>query len=285
MKSLRTVLLFVPGDRPDFFKKAAESSADTLIFDLEDAVAAEKKESSRLHVEQALARGSTGNKELVVRVNALSSPWGTEDITMVRRFGEVINAILIPKAEPAEVQLTEQLLGEADVSIICQIETARGLQLAYDTILSSSRVIGAMLGAEDLAVEMNLRRTPGGKEIEHARHKLVLAACAAAVQPIDTPYLKIDDLDGLRSDTLRAREIGFTAKTALSPRQVPVIRKLFQPDPGELEEARLILKAAEEARSLGRGVVTMDGAMIDAPVVARARRIIELAGGDVNNDS
>ncbi len=276
MESLRTVPLFVPGDRSDFFEKAADSTADTLILDLEDAVPAEKKESSRLQVEQALAQLASGNKELVVRVNALSSPWGTEDLSMVRRCSG-INAVLIPKAEPAEVQLTEQLLGEADIRIICQIETARGLQLAYETLISSPRVTGTMLGAEDLAAEMNFRRTFTGEEIEHARHTLVVAAYAAAVQPIDTPYLKIDDPDGLRSDTIRAKEIGFTAKAALSPRQIPVIREIFRPCAEELEEARRILEAAEEARKRGRGVVTLDGAMIDAPVVNRARRVIELA--------
>ncbi len=276
MDSLRTVLLFVPGDRPDFFEKAASSSADTLLLDLEDSVAAEKKESSRLEVKRALEKLAAGKKELAVRVNALSSPWGTEDLSMVRRCSGV-KAVLIPKAEPAEVQLTEQLLGETDIRIICQIETARGLQLAHDTLIASHRVIGAMLGAEDLAAEMNFRRTPAGLEIEHARHMLAVAAYAAAVQPIDTPYLKIDDPDGLRNDTIRAKEIGFTAKAALTPLQIPVIREVFYPGPEELAEARRILEAAEEAAGRGRGVVTLDGTMIDAPVVNRARRLIELA--------
>ncbi len=276
MESFRTVLLFVPGDRPDFFTKAAESRSDALIFDLEDAVSSEKKDSSRLLVEQALAKMPPGPKELIVRINALSSPWGMEDISMVRRCRK-INAVMIPKAEPAEVHLTGQLLGESDVRIICQVETARGLQLAYDTLLSSVRVNGAMLGAEDLAADMNLRRTVEGREIDYARHVLAVAAYAAAVQPIDTPYLKIDDQEGLRSDTLRAREIGFTAKAALLPGQIPVIREALMPNQQELEEAGRILKAAEEAAICERGVVVLDGAMIDAPVVARARRVIEMA--------
>jgi len=269
MKNLRTVLLFVPADRPDFFTKAASSAADTLIFDLEDAVNPEQKEKSRLLLERSLAELSFQGRELAVRLNPLSSPWGRDDLSMVLCCDR-IKTIVIPKADPAEIKLTEQLLGNSAIKIICLIETARGLQLAYETASASSRVDGLMLGAEDLAADMNLRRTPAGQEIRHARHIIAMAAYAAAVQPIDTPYLQVDDLNGLRLDTLQARELGFTAKAALSPRQISVIRDEFRPSPEEVEKAKRILEAAGEAKKRGRGVVTLDGAMIDQPVIARA---------------
>ncbi|MGM0688488.1 MAG: HpcH/HpaI aldolase/citrate lyase family protein [Bacillota bacterium] len=273
---LRTVLLFVPSDRQEFFPKAAASAADTLIFDLEDAVAQEKKESSRSLLDRVLKEESFGRKELAVRVNSLTSSWGRDDLTMVVHSG-IVRLIIIPKAEPHEIRLTDQLLGNSCPDIICLIETARGLQMAYETALASKRVVGMMLGAEDLSTEMNLKRTASGYEIGHARHVVALAAYAASVQPIDTPYLQIDDLDGLRRDTIQAREIGFTAKASLSPKQVPVIREVFRPDPEEVKKAMQILLAAEEAESKGRGVITFEGAMIDAPVVARARRLVEIA--------
>jgi len=276
IERLRTVLLFVPADRQEYFSKAAASTADTLIFDLEDAVAQEKKESSRSLLDRVLKEESFGRKELAVRVNSLTSPWGRDDLTMVVHSG-VIRLIIIPKAEPHEIRLTEQLMGDSCPDIICLIETARGLQMAYETAVASKRVVGMMLGAEDLSTEMNLKRTAAGHEIRHARHVVTLASYAAAVQPIDTPYLQVDDLEGLRRDTVQAREIGFTAKASLSPKQVPVIREVFRPDPEEVKKAMQILLAAEEAESKGRGVITFDGAMIDAPVVARARRLVEMA--------
>ncbi len=282
VERLRTVLLFIPADRRDFFPKAAASAADTLIFDLEDAVAQEKKENSRRLLERVLKEETFGSKELAVRVNSLTSPWGRGDLAMVMNSG-VVSLIIIPKAEPDEIRLTEQLLGENGLNMICLIETARGLQLAYDTACASKRVVGIMLGAEDLSTEMNLKRTDAGQEIRHARHVVALASYAADVQPIDTPYLQVDDLEGLRRDTMQARDIGFTAKASLSPKQVPVIRKVFRPDPVEVEKARRIMQAAGEAEIKGRGVIILDGAMIDAPVVARARRLLELAR-EVEND-
>ncbi len=280
---LRTVLLFVPADRPDFFPKAAASTADTLIFDLEDAVARGNKENSRSLLERALMENTFGSKELAVRINALASPWGRDDLAMVSS-SKAIHLIIIPKAEPDDVRLTDQLLGENGPDMICLIETALGLQRAYDTVCASKRIVGIMLGAEDLSAEMNLRRTNSGKEINFARHSLALSAYAAGIQPIDTPYLQVDDLEGLRLDTMQSRDIGFTAKAALSPKQVPVIRNVFRPDPAEIEKARRIMKAADEALNSGRGVITLDGEMIDAPVVARARQLLELAREAENDD-
>lgn len=282
MKMPRTAVLFVPGDRPDFFPKAVLSKANTLIFDLEDAVAPAEKENSRFLVEQALKGQGFGGKELAVRINPLASPWGRDDLSMALRCPG-IEAIVLPKAEPSKVKLAEQLLHNTERRIICLIETARGLQLVYETILASPRVEAVMLGAEDLAAEMNLRRTSGGEEISFARQALVLAAYAAGVQPIDTPYLQVRDLEGLRLDTVKAREAGFTAKTAISPRQVSVIREVFRPDPDEVKQAEKIVRAAEEAGRRGRAVVIVDGAMVDPPVIARARRVLELAGEEAGN--
>jgi len=283
MSRQRTVLLFVPGDRPDYFDKAAESQADTIIFDLEDGVACSSKEESRVLVEQALQDRDFGSRELAFRINPLSTPWGLKDLEMIRRCSAV-NAILLPKAEPGSVKKVSEALEKKNISILCLIETAFGLQQAYETAKASSRVDGLMLGAEDLAAELNLERTAEGTEIQFARQVLVLAANAAGVQPIDTPFLKVGDLDSLAKDAKNARKMGFTAKAALSPRQVPVIKKAFLPGLAEVEKAKKIVEAAEQAELQGRGIVVVDGSMVDQPVVSKARRVIELAGEVDLND-
>jgi len=279
----RMALLFVPGDRPDFFDKAAKSQADTIIFDLEDAVACSGKEKSRVIVEQALKERSFGSRELSVRINPLSTPWGLNDLEMVRRC-PAVNTILLPKAEPGSVKRLSEALEKESISILCLIETAFGLQQAYETAKASNRVDGLMLGAEDLAAELNLERTAEGTEIKFARQVLVLAGNAAGVQPIDTPFLMVSDLDSLARDAKNARKMGFMAKAALSPRQVPVIKKAFLPGPAEVEKAKKIVEAAEQAELQGRGIVVVDGSMVDQPVVSKARRVIELAGEVDLND-
>lgn len=279
MSRHRMVFLFVPGDRPDYFNKAAESQADTIIFDLEDGVACSGKEESRVLVEQALQGRKFGSRELAIRINPLSTPWGLKDLEMIRRCS-AINVILLPKAEPGSVKKVNEALEKENISILCLIETAFGLQKAYETAKASSRVNGLMLGAEDLAAELNLERTVEGTEIQFARQVLVLAANAAGVQPIDTPFLMVSDLDSLAEDAKNARKMGFTAKAALSPRQVPVIRKAFLPCLEEVKQAKKIVGAAEQAELRGRGIVIVDGAMVDRPVVSKARRVIELAGED-----
>ena len=279
----RTVLLFVPGDRPDFFSKAAESEADSLIFDLEDAVACSNKEKSRAILEQALKEQNYGSRELTVRINPLSTPWGLDDLEMVRRC-PTVNAIFLPKAEPESVRKVSDNLQNDSLSILCLIETALGLQLAYETAKASTLVDGLMLGAEDLAAELNFERTSAGTEIQFARQTLILAANAAGVQPIDTPFLRVGDLDSLAEDAANARKLGFTVKAALSPRQVPVIKKAFIPGPEDIKKAKKIVEAAEQAELQGHGIVIVDGAMVDQPVVTKARRVLTLAGEVDLND-
>lgn len=278
----RTVLLFVPADRPDFFDKAFSSGADSIILDLEDAVTGKMKENSRKTLEEYINNKKVDYPEIAVRINPLSTPWGHEDLRMALSLNITLT-VLVPKAEPETVLEVDKLLGASPLNIICLIETARGLQRAYDTALASKRISGLMLGAEDLALEMNLKRTAGGEEIAHARQVVALAAYAAGIQPIDTPYLQVSDMEGLRLDTENACKAGFSAKAAISPRQVPVIREAFRPGQDELEKALKIVRAAEEAEKSGRGIITLNGCMIDEPVVSMARRILEKwqqAGGD-----
>lgn len=280
-KKSRTVLLFVPADRPDFFDKAFSSGADSVIFDLEDAVTGKMKDKSRKTLEEYITNKKVDHPEIAIRINPLSTPWGNEDLRMALSLDFSLT-VLVPKAEPETVREIDKLLGASPLNIICLIETARGLQRAYETALASQRISGFMLGAEDLALEMNLERTTGGEEIAHARQVVALAAYAAGIQPVDTPYLQVSDMEGLRLDTENARKAGFSAKAAISPRQVPVIREAFRPGQDDFEKALKIVRAAEEAEKSGRGIIMLDGCMIDEPVVSRARHILKMwkeAGG------
>lgn len=280
-KKSRTVLLFVPADRPDFFDKAFSSGADSVIFDLEDAVTGKMKDKSRKTLEEYIINKKVDHPEIAIRINPLSTPWGNEDLRMALSLDFSLT-VLVPKAEPETVREIDKLLGASPLNIICLIETARGLQRAYETALASQRISGFMLGAEDLALEMNLERTTGGEEIAHARQVVALAAYAAGIQPVDTPYLQVSDMEGLRLDTENARKAGFSAKAAISPRQVPVIREAFRPGQDDFEKALKIVRAAEEAEKSGRGIIMLDGCMIDEPVVSRARHILKMwkeAGG------
>lgn len=281
-KKSRTVLLFVPADRPDFFDKAFSSGADSIIFDLEDAVTGKMKDKSRKTLEEYIINKKVDHPEIAIRINPLSTPWGNEDLRMALSLDFSLT-VLVPKAEPETVREIDKLLGASPLNIICLIETARGLQRAYETALASQRIGGLMLGAEDLALEMNLERTTGGEEIAYGRQVVALAAYAAGIQPIDTPYLQVSDMEGLRLDTENARKAGFSAKATISPRQIPVIREAFRPGQDDFEKALKIVRAAEEAEKSGRGIIMLNGCMIDEPVVARARHTLKMwkeAGGN-----
>jgi citrate lyase subunit beta / citryl-CoA lyase len=275
LKGARTVLLFVPGDREDYMRKAASSPADTLILDLEDAVLPAAKEAGRRLVAETCASPFSG-KEVAVRINPLDTPWGRADLAAAARLAGVQTSV-IPKAEPAAVREVSRLLTGSGKEIICLLETALGLQLAHTIAAAAPCINGIMLGAEDLAAEMNLTRTREGAEIEFARRIVSLAAYAAGVQPIDTPFLDLRDLQGLKDDTARAKTCGFTAKACITPRHAALIKEIFRPTPAEVEQARRIVQAAAEAELENRGVAAAGGRMVDRPVVRRARRILEQA--------
>ncbi len=282
MSETQRVYLFVPGSSPAMLRTAAVLPVDAVILDLEDAVAVTEKENSRILVKHACAALPFGDKTVTVRINPLNTPWGEEDLAVVTRM-PIVSTIVLPKSDPETIRELDLALEGTDKKIIGIIETPIGLQQAFATATASSRIRGLMLGAEDLTAEMGLTRTPGGDEITFARFTIALACCAAGVQPIDTPFIVIDDLEGLRRDTIRARETGFTGKAAISPLHIEVIQPLFTPAAAEIEEARQLLRAAREAAEKGLGAVQFKGKMIDKPLIRKARRVLEAAGEDEND--
>lgn len=278
-KKIRRVLLFVPGSNPAFLRTATIINSDTIIIDLEDAVTTVEKDSARYLVKQACEVLSFGNKELAIRINPYNTPWGYEDIKMVAKM-ERVDSILLPKTTPETVKETEKFLEGTDKEIICLIESAYGLQKAYEIATASNRINGIVLGAEDLSVDMNFERTLEGEEILFARHAIVVAAHAAKVQPIDTPFTAIDDIEGLKKDTLKCKLLGFTAKICISPLHVSIIKDVFTPTLEEVDYAKRIIEASEEADKKGLGAIQLDGKMLDLPIVLRAKRILDLVEGD-----
>jgi len=279
-------LLFLPGNTPRMIEKGPFLEADALIFDLEDAVSPHEKDTARILVRNAIRTVDFRGKKIVVRINApgFGSLW-QEDLDQVVSPG--LAMIMIPKSENGGMirQVDEKItaledarmLPEGSIRLIPLIETCRGIEHAYDIAVSSPRIYGLFLGAEDLTADMRCRRTREGSEILFARLALLNAARAAGVEAFDTPFTDVNDLEGLQADAQRARAFGYSGKASISPRHLEIINQVFSPGEDEIAYAREVVEAIEAAEKNGRGVATVRGKMIDKPVVMRAAQTLELA--------
>ena len=252
-----TVALFVPGDRPERFVKAASTDADAIIIDLEDAVAADGKDQARA----ALKRDFT-DKPVLVRVNGIGTPWHDRDIAALRGHG--FSAVVLPKAEfgPEFETLCEQL----DLPVVALIESVRGLADARR--IAITRNVGRIaFGSIDFSADLGCGHTR--EALLLARSELVVACRLAGLpQPIDGVTTAIDDAPLIASDARHARDLGFTGKLCIHPRQVAAIQAGFAPDEAEVLWARKVMAS-------GDGAVAIDGAMVDEPVRIRARSILK----------
>jgi citrate lyase beta subunit len=253
-------LLFAPGSDERKLRKALESAADTVVADLEDAVAPAEKEAAR----ELVAR----LRPPVVRVNGADTRWFADDLAMAE--GLSLDAIVSPKATPESVAA----LGEQGPPVIAIVETAQGVRLAYETACAP-RVAALILGAVDLAADVGLEPRPDGLEILYARSKVVLDSVAAGIRPpFDIVHVDIDDDEGLEAECRLARSLGFRGKACIHPQQVPIVNRVFAPSRAEVEWARKVIEAYEQGVGEGRGVLALNGAMVDLPVVERARRVL-----------
>jgi citrate lyase subunit beta/citryl-CoA lyase len=260
--------LFVPATEPARIGKALASEAHAVIVDLEDAVAPGAKEEARRVVAERLRTPRPRGLQLV-RVNGLDTAHARADFDALA--GLAVDAIVVPKAEPQRVAA----LAPSGPPVVALVETARGLRRAFETATRSSRVAALMLGVVDLAAELGATPGPDGRELLHARSALVVDSVAAGLGgPIDGPCTAISDADALRAETAAAKALGFAAKACIHPAQVPIVHAAFAPTPEELAWARRVVAAADDAEIDGRGAIAVDGQMVDAPVVARARRLL-----------
>jgi citrate lyase subunit beta / citryl-CoA lyase len=274
---LRRSRLYLPGNEPKFMVNAGLHRPDGVILDLEDSVHPGAKLDARILVRNALRHVDFGPAERMVRINQL--PLGLEDLDEILPAGP--DLILIPKAEePEQVAAVEariRALAAGPTWILPILETALGIENAYRIASASGLVVGLTIGLEDYTADLGVARTAGGDETLWARRRLVNAATAARAQPIDSVYGDVADLDGLLAWGRAARAMGFVGMGCLHPRQIPVIHQAFAPQPAEIEGAARIVEAFRSAEERGLGVVSLGSKMIDAPVVERARRLLERA--------
>jgi len=281
---LRRTRLYLPGNNPDLMLNAGLFGADSVILDLEDSVAPADKAAARVLVRNSLLAVDFGPSERIVRINPLTSAYGPLDLEMV--VPAQPDTILIPKCETAkDVRDVEEKVAVLErehrlrnpIWLMPLIETAKGVLNAYEVASASQRVVALCFGAEDFTADIGAERTLEGRESFVARSLLVLAAKAARVQAIDTVFSDVADVDGLVKSTEEAIALGFEGKGVIHPAQIEPIHRAFTPTPERIAHAQQVIAALEEAERRGAGVATLGTKMIDAPVVARAKRTLQLA--------
>jgi len=279
---LRRSRLYLPGNEPKFYPNAGLHKPDGIILDLEDSVSPAEKKAARYLVRNTLRAINFYKAERMVRINQL--PMGLEDLDFI--IPHNVNVVLIPKVESADQikQVEEKVLKlkkehnlSNDVYFMPIIESALGVIKAYEIATASKYNCSLAIGLEDYTADIGTQRTDEGKESIFARSMLVNAAKAARLQPIDTVYSDVANMDGLRESVLEAKNLGFEGKGCIHPRQIKVIHEAFAPEITEIEKAKKIVLAFDEATKNGIGVVSLGSKMIDAPVVKRAQNTITLA--------
>jgi citrate lyase subunit beta / citryl-CoA lyase len=279
---MRRSRLYVPGSEPKYFINAGLHGADAIILDLEDSVHPNEKDAARLLVSNALRAVDFRQCERMVRINQL--PLGLEDLEEIAP--ESPDLILIPKVEtPKQVIVVSQKIAELKAEygitrpiwLMPIIESALGIEKAYEIATASADIVALTIGLEDYTADLGVAKTPTGTESLFARQRIVNAAHAAGVQAIDSVFGDVGDMDSLRAWGLNSRAMGFEGMGCVHPLQIPVIHQAFAPTPAEIEKARKIVAAYHEAQQKGLGVVSLGSKMIDAPVVQRAVKLMARA--------
>lgn len=282
---LRRTMMFVPGNNPGMIKDAGIYGADCIMFDLEDSVSVNEKDAARFLVYSALMTLDYSPAEIVVRINDLSSGLGVADLeAIVRARPDVIR---LPKTESAQDVIDcereiERIEKEAGIPIgstgmMAAIESAEGVLNAPEIAKSSKRLIGIALGAEDYVTDLKTTRSDG-TELAFARGMIVNAARAAGIDALDTVYSDVSNEEGFLAEATIIKKMGFSGKSVINPRQIDPLHRLFKPSDKDIEKARNIMEAIREANAKGSGVASLNGKMIDKPVVTRAKYLLELAG-------
>lgn len=258
--------------------------SDMLVIDMEDSVALEQKDAARFLSRNAI-RTLKYTVPFCVRINSIETPYWKEDLRML--LPTCPHFIMVPKVNSAACIYTvikelerleeETRIGTA-VPIMALIETAKGIECAYEIACSDKRLFALYLGAEDLTADLHAKRTREGKEILYARSRLISAARAAGKEVYDTPFTDVNDMEGLAEDARLAKQLGFDGKAAINPRHLDIINRAFTPSQEEIDYAKAVLQADADGKKAGKGAVSLHNKMIDAPIVARARDTLRNAG-------
>lgn len=284
MYKIRRTMLFIPGNNPGMLQTAALMGADTIILDLEDAVAVTEKDSARILVREALKAMDFSKIDVYIRINPIDTVFGERDLKEIVKYKP--NGILVPKSNEEAIKITEEIITDLEaiegiekrsIKLMALIESAYGVENTYSIVKTSSRIEGVLLGGEDLTVDMGVKRTKEGEEILYARAKVATACKAAKVMAIDTPFTDTNDFEGLIKDSQKGKVLGMSGKAAINPRQVRIIHKVYSPTEEEINHALRVIEALEDAERKGTGVFSLDGKMVDAPIINRARNVIKAA--------
>lgn len=284
-KRLRRTMMFLNCQKPGLIKDPYVYKPDSIMLDLEDAVAESEKDAARYSLYHALKEIDYRGVERVVRINGLDTPHWQEDVRVCVAGGA--DVIRIPKTECAEdvrtieraVEQAEQEFGREPGSmlVMAAIESAMGVMKALEICQSSDRLIGIALSGGDYTKDLQTTITGTGVELAGARQQLIIAARAAKVQCFDTVFTNLDDMNGFREEVKMIKMMGFDGKSIVNPRQIAVVHEAFTPSPKEILFSEKVVREIDEKKAMGIGVFTVDGKMIDIAFYDGAKRVIELA--------
>jgi citrate lyase subunit beta/citryl-CoA lyase len=277
--------LFVPGNKANMLEKALGLKPDAFVPDMEDSVPAAEKANARETIAKFLPRLAASGIPVIPRVNSLDTEWLEADLAAV--VGPTIFGISIGKVRNAgDISAVSQLVGDLEqragmkvgtLRLLPWIETAEAIVNVASICRASERIVAAAFGGEDFANDLGIERLEDETQVAYARQALCVAARAAHVPALDTPYFKLRDPEGLRESSLRAKSIGFKGRFAIHPEQLATLDECFLPSVQEIAHAERVVAAYEEAEARGRASTSLDGWVIDVPVVKRARALLELA--------
>lgn len=282
---MRRSMLFLPGNTPNMIINGDALGADCIILDLEDAVSPDEKDSARLLVRSAMKNMGFMGVEITVRINSIDTEYWRDDLDAIIPLKP--DFIMPPKSGCAEdikkidayITGIEEKCGmdKGGVKLIPLIETALGVENAFNIATASKRVAALFLGGEDLTADLRCKRTKSGNEINYARTRLVCAARAAGIDVYDTPFTDVNDDEGIIADAEYAKSLGFSGKAAIAPRHVRTINEVFSPSLKDIQYAQDVFEAIRLGKEQGKGAVSLRGKMIDKPIVERARQTLEAA--------
>ena len=276
---MRRSCLFIPASNPGMLQTADVYGFDSVIFDLEDAVILNEKDSARHLLKNYLLVSKLESKEVMVRINGLDSELGYLDLNEI--VSDKIDTVMLPKARLDDLKILNDILSDLEIKnkltkkikIVPIIELAISV-LEVEEIASMRRVSGILLGAEDLTSDMEVTRSEEGTEILYPRSRIAMACRAMKIEAIDTPYTNVNNLEGLKADSLKAKALGFSAKACIHPNQIETVNEVFSPSPLEITKAQRIVEVYQREK---KGAFSLDGKMVDKPIIERSLKVLEKA--------
>lgn len=279
MKPRRSAL-YMPGANARALDKGRSLPADVLILDLEDSISPDGKAEARAQIAAALEEGGYGHREIVVRANAEDTPWGADDLAAVA--GMKCHAVLLPKVESAAtieraIAALDAAGAPAEMAIWCMMETPLGILRAEEIAFASPRVKCLVLGTSDLAKDLRCRHTPDRLPFLYSLELCILAARAAGIAVLDGVHLDLNDDEGFRASCVQGRDLGMDGKTLIHPKTIGAANEVFAPAEKEIAWSRRIIEAHAQAMSEGKGIVVVDGKLIENLHVEEAKRLVALS--------